>query len=455
MPIFGLGAILITSLFVSVAVNYVATTQAPFNELGPVFKLTGAQLRTRLGINDKQFYNARQVFGPKGAHSTAGQAYDKIANLVLILIFYFKTMLKDAYGKAMLWTISGALFPVVMFTTIEPLKRVPQSKLTALFGLTVSIMTMTLGQGICVGAAMPLLFVPYYIWQRVSEARNVPTGIQPLAAPPRPVLIFHGILDLILGPIATLSTIVPTTSKHWEFTNLLFQFFPFVYLPLLVVPFVFPYAKQAQHAQVAVTSSKKNGEGSKTQAPAAAIVQRTSDLTFFYNLVSFAALGYQAISAYHLVPLLPRLWRVLRASVCQLPLLLGKHASVLKASSAGGVSKLLANKVSSGGGFVKGASQFVASVHDAIKREKLMLADGGWLLTFDLLGLIWFSYAIVLIDYLVDEWIVQKGKDAALQAEGTVATTGKGKKVQHAAQRVQRLHKSEGFLFDVSVRGHT
>lgn len=176
----------------------------PFQQLETMRSLSGAQLRYRffspvtpLLIPAKDALAARLVdpltraaFGPpqgkkilltgaalndyltaKSLHVPAplAHAWDEAVTFGLAIVIFFRDFLSSKLGQGLFFGILGHGLPLSLFAVVEPLKG--GRTRNAFTGVLFSVLVMLIGQLICIGAALPLLFVPYYAWQRVSEVR--------------------------------------------------------------------------------------------------------------------------------------------------------------------------------------------------------------------------------------------------------------------------------------------
>jgi hypothetical protein len=215
-------------------------------------------------------------------------------------------------------------------------------------------------------------------------------------------------LALCLPPnLATLGTIlglafVPTSSPHYMTINMLFQIFPFFYLPLLAWPLI------------KVVLRIKDDGGRAGSRGDTVVIKPNKVLADNYALLSLLSLVFQLAALYYTFPYLQPLFSGLMHFLRSLP-----HLNL--------------------------SSPFQSLIHLAQTALKAALStDGEWLLLFDCAGITATTYLIVAIDDIVDDWIVSGG---ALHA----ASTSAGKvKEERTRSRVKRVHSKRFLLEDVS-----
>lgn len=83
----------------------------------------------------------------------------------LLLISAFKEICVDITGRGLLLLVSTCIAPFCCFLAIESLK----DGRSAIMSAVTLVAVTTLGQIICIGAAMPLVMGPLYAYSRWSE----------------------------------------------------------------------------------------------------------------------------------------------------------------------------------------------------------------------------------------------------------------------------------------------
>ena len=179
------GRLLLLTLFSIVFGVFVhrAAVGGPFHDLDNFFTLSPQKLQQRaLGsaLANSKHPIAAQSLGLDPL-STSGKAFERISHFVFVILALFQHFLGSRLGKGLLLGIAGHGFPIATFMMTEPLKPTRRTATGVLFGVAV----LFLGQGMCVGAAMPILWIPYYAWLRVVEVRcsvlrSLGRGIEPL-----------------------------------------------------------------------------------------------------------------------------------------------------------------------------------------------------------------------------------------------------------------------------------
>lgn len=169
----------------------------------------------------------RKVLGltPHGRWLPASLEWTKdVEKFLLVLIYVFKLMCSQPVGGAGFMLILSMSMPLISFVLFQAARA---DTPIILRGIAVTLIFM-LGQGICIGAALPIVYIPLYALYRGWDLTMVhPARAFGLSAPK--VL---KIIDLLSGPPAILSYVVPTTHWSWVYVNLWFQFYPLAYLLL-------------------------------------------------------------------------------------------------------------------------------------------------------------------------------------------------------------------------------
>jgi hypothetical protein len=153
LPVIVLGLL---SLIVGVLIHVQAVHRAPDGD-GKLLKMSSDDIRKHLKL----------------AHSWPGtRFFDDHANGVLqyflVLLAVFKEICIDDTGRALLLIVSTCIAPFCSFLAIEGLK----DGNAAVLSITTLIAVTSLGQAICIGAAMPLVMGPMYAYMRWTEVRQ-------------------------------------------------------------------------------------------------------------------------------------------------------------------------------------------------------------------------------------------------------------------------------------------
>jgi len=92
---------------------------------------------------------------------------DKAMNYFMILLVIFKKISIDQTGRGLLLIVSTCIAPFCTFLAIEGLK----DGTSYVLSISALIAVTSLGQLICIGAAMPLVMGPLYAYIRWTEVR--------------------------------------------------------------------------------------------------------------------------------------------------------------------------------------------------------------------------------------------------------------------------------------------
>lgn len=159
------------SIAIGVSVHITGLQSGPFLALPKLALLTPLQLRQQVfgaGWKTGSRFTA-QSLGLDPATALA-QKVDKAADFFLQVLLYFRDhTLSTRLGKALLLALTGFLLPLSSFMITEPLKPTRN----AFTGLLFAIWVLFVGQIVMIGAAAPVLFVPYYALKRVNEVRDL------------------------------------------------------------------------------------------------------------------------------------------------------------------------------------------------------------------------------------------------------------------------------------------
>ncbi len=348
---------------------------------------------TKLVTNPAAVWTARSTLGLDPSHSALGAAADWVFDYLFVLLALFQHFLESRLGKALLIGIAGHMFPLVVFMMTEPLKATRAS----LFPITWNVLVLSAGQVMCVGAAAPLFWIPVYALGRIAEAKSLPHGVYPLAAPPASVLGVQAIANVLAFSSVLICALLPVSSPYFFYANVYFQVFPLFYLPL------------ALYTPLKAVLGGGSGAQAREQTTRA---QKSNHLVHLYGLLAYVCLGMQAAAFYLAYPSLQPLGRALLT-----------FARELRSASSFAPAHVLA--------LAQGAARPALS------------NDGEWLLLVDMLGVATCIGLVVLIDDIVDEWIVRGGALAASTKAGEL-------KEERTKRRVARLHEKTPFLQSVS-----
>ncbi len=414
------------TLFMAVFIHVTAVQQGPNGSFAQLTALTPLQMRQHvlgnvqlgsLGDKIKAKWNignvltAQHTLGLDPATPLA-KVFDGFSNLLFTLItFFVDYILPTRTGRGLLFLLLSALIPLASFMTIEPLKPTR----SAFFGIGIVILTLLIGQVVCVGAATPAIYIPYYIVMRIVEAKGNPTGVFPLAPPTSSALK----LSSFLGALTILSTVslvvIPNTSRFFFPAQVTFQLFPLLYIPLLFV---------------------KAPTGTTQKPGKTTVIRANRALASHYSNLSYVALLFHVIALYHLYPILPNLFQALVQFAKQSPEAFYNSLEDLTVPHGQRSAKLAA---------------LAASPAHKTELEKLVqrLAaavpianDGEWLLIFDFVGVVFSSYAIILADWIVDGWM------ASGEALAGATEAGK-KKAERTKRRMKRVHDDRNIFADI------
>lgn len=324
----------------------------PYAELAHSLRRGPAYVQHQLGLRAGRT-SFVSVFGPQhAAHPLAAAAWDRALALFWALVLFFKHMLATRFARGQFLHLSMAVTPLVAHMFLEALRE--GSHTILLVGWFVAVLTV--GQVVTFGAALNILFVPWYAAYRLRQARQ--PAYVPRAPPPTSALVFFQLLSGLYGGVAMLASFLPRDSSWWVPTNAAFQFSPLIFLPLMACP--------ALRKATGARSDKKN---------------HTGVIDLYWNLNLLVWLGY--MFAMYLVwdelqLLLSTLWAS-RATLFDVATLVHAPATYLRSAHA------LA---------VKGG----------------IASDGEWLLLFDILGVMLAEYFVVVIDMCADDYQVESTK---------------------------------------------
>lgn len=177
-----------------------------------------ARLRSELGL--PQSWPGTTIFDQHGG---------EVWRFLLVLVNFFKDAIGQKLGQSILLLITSVLGPVVAFFVTESLKDGRHPFISPGF----LIFILSLGQLILVAAASSIVLVPAYAYTRWQEASSL---VHPLPTPATWKIILGTICNTAALAIIFLTTFTPPGSIAFTNANVLFQFFPIVFIPLLFVP---------------------------------------------------------------------------------------------------------------------------------------------------------------------------------------------------------------------------
>jgi hypothetical protein len=154
LPVVVLGVL---SIVVGVAVHIKAIHMAPDGDGKILMTWTSDQSRKHLNL----------------AHSWPGTRFfddyaDKCMSYFMVLLVIFKKICVDRTGRGLCLLVSTCIAPFCSFLAVEGLKD--GNSMVLSIGTLIAV--TSLGQIICIGAAMPLVMGPLYAYIRWTEVRR-------------------------------------------------------------------------------------------------------------------------------------------------------------------------------------------------------------------------------------------------------------------------------------------
>ncbi|WFC98492.1 hypothetical protein MYAM1_001220 [Malassezia yamatoensis] len=208
-----LGAIAATSIVSGLYVTYMAVHAEP----KPQFYAWGQQalsaLRRDLGLT------------PSGRFfSSKSPMIADLEKFYLFLVRIFQDLVSTPFGKGAFLFIFSMTAPLMLYANVEALK--PEAHLL-MGGLAVLVIFST-GQLICIGAALPIMYIPAYALVRALRPRDT----FPQRAFNESAIPLLSFLQLVCGVPALLTLAVPPKHNYFFLVNTLFQFFPLLLIHL-------------------------------------------------------------------------------------------------------------------------------------------------------------------------------------------------------------------------------
>lgn len=163
--------LILTSIAIGISVHLTGIQSGPQAALPKLALLTPVQLRQQVfgaGFKTASKFTAQHSLGLDPSTALA-QRFDAAADFALRILLYFRDhTVATRLGKALLLALTGYILPLSSFMTTEPLKPTRN----AFTGILYAIFVLSVGQIIMIGAAAPILFVPYYALKRISEVSS-------------------------------------------------------------------------------------------------------------------------------------------------------------------------------------------------------------------------------------------------------------------------------------------
>ena len=208
-----LGAIAALSIFTGVAVSYLAVHAPPKSDFDSYSGQVLSALRKEFGLV------------PHGRFfASDSPAVLELEKFYMVIVRIFKDLTLTTFGKGAFLFISSMVGPIVTFAEVESVK--PHASIV-MGGIAVTLIFF-LGQLICIGAALPIVYIPAVALVRALRPRET----FPQRAFAKSAFPLFQLLQVLTGAPVLLTTLVPTDHKYFFLANTLFQFFPaaFVFL---------------------------------------------------------------------------------------------------------------------------------------------------------------------------------------------------------------------------------
>lgn len=366
----GVAALVLLSIATSAFV-FAAAINGPWQESEFIGMMGPVHVRRFCGrAPDAGTWRSVPVLGAVGAGSLAQRVWDACADFFWVLVVVFRNGLRTVLARGGMLLLTVAAAPVVACMYVDALRDSSPAGMLVLHATGV----LALGQLITIGAALTLAYVPCHAWRRVRQVRAHPAAVfPPPPPPPRALALLR--LALCAAAAVTFATIFVNVARdEWVTTNILFQLYPLVFVPLALWPWLRAHAGSAG---ARVTNTTPTDDGS-------VIVHANRQGAALYQGLSFillAAYWFSLTLLYRpgktLVPALVRGWR----HILNVPLL------------------------------ATDTPRYLARVH-TVAKDGGVVNDAEWLLFFDTLGIVTAQYLIVLIDAWVDEWQVSLQRDS-------------------------------------------
>ncbi|PWN43164.1 hypothetical protein IE81DRAFT_340895 [Ceraceosorus guamensis] len=212
-PTSSLILISLIAFFSGIAIHIQAVRKGPGSLVPSISKLTNEEV-IRLLPDD---FNATWKLAPNLTN-----------RLLVFLIVFFQSIVSDPTAFGLLLIILSASAPLLSFMSVESLKA-GRSKL---HHPLVFIAVALISQLVCVGAALPALWVPIYAYIRWSESSTNPPAIHPAPSPSPAHVNLVFICSILAGILSLAQCFVDPTSSFFVYLDIAFQLFPLAYLPL-------------------------------------------------------------------------------------------------------------------------------------------------------------------------------------------------------------------------------
>ncbi|KAL4398891.1 hypothetical protein ACI68E_004288 [Malassezia pachydermatis] len=228
-----LALLAVLSMATGVFISYKAIHEKPKPNFEYFSSLSLTDARTVLGLDPQSRW-------------IPGQAAwtEKAEHFFLLLIYVFKLMGSQNVGRGGFMFIMSMSMPIMMFTMVQSIK--PDTNVL-LRGVAITLVYL-LGQLICVGAAVPLVYLPLFIFVRAMNLSKVyPDRAFGEKAPGVIKLV-----NMVAGAPAILSFVIPVNHWAWMPINVVFQVFPLVFLGLSLYLFMVGPQRSVTSSKVSV-----------------------------------------------------------------------------------------------------------------------------------------------------------------------------------------------------------
>ncbi|WFD35988.1 hypothetical protein MCUN1_002859 [Malassezia cuniculi] len=205
-------AISALSVALGVYVSYQAIHAPPKYDFDRLGALSVSQMRGLLRL-------------PNLTNSEPGSLVYKTEHLLYLLVLIFAELCSTLIGSASFLFISSCMGPVLTFMYVEATK--PGHSF--LIGGLVVVFVTALGQLICVGASVPIVYIPLYALTRALNLNEVHP--RPAGGPRTKNVV--KLVGTIVGASTVASVVVPLKSVAWPWANIAFQVFP---IAVLILP---------------------------------------------------------------------------------------------------------------------------------------------------------------------------------------------------------------------------
>lgn len=208
----------ILSIATGITVHVLGVHKPKYDNLG--FLGTAGTPQLKKALNLPKSWPGTDVY-----EKNFGEAW----RFLLVLIVFFQDALRHHVGQAILFLMTCCAMPIFAFFAIEAIKDGRHRYIN----VGTLIFVTSLGQLIMVGAATPIFFIPLYALSRWSEPS---TMVHPLPPPASWKFYASQFCSVLASATIFLTTFTPLDSAYFVTNNLLFQFFPLAYVPLLFLP---------------------------------------------------------------------------------------------------------------------------------------------------------------------------------------------------------------------------